>query len=144
MARAKFAAALHAAFDRTAGADNVQRALALIEAEQHASDDMARSMALKSARARARTDAAYNPHRTHTLVLEALDEYLGTCGDEYLGEVHTHSGPPVEYLNVGDPYAPTLVWYRDRYRGQHYHVHGWADALEVCERRGDIRRDAAE
>lgn len=135
---------LRAAFGRTTEPGAVARALELIHAEECHDLSTARRLALQSERAQQRDRQSYNPHRTHTLVLEALNEWLGTCGDEYLGEVEMRDGPPVEYLNVGDPYVDTVVWFRDGYRGRHYHVMGWGDALEIAERRGWIRRDAAE
>lgn len=132
----KFETRLRAAFERTVGPENVTLALALIRASERGEDNDARELALQSKRAQQRVRQSF----THTLVLEALNEYLDTCGVEYLGEVDMRNGPPVEYLNVGDPYVNTLLWYRDGYAGRHYHVGGWGDALEVCERRGWIAK----
>lgn len=140
----QFETRLRAAFERTCGPENVTRALELIRSDEHDSDETTRALALTSERAQRRDAESYHPHDTHTLVLEALCEWLDVHDSEYLGEVHMHDGPPVEYLNVGDPYVDTVLWYRDGYRGRHYHVGGWADALEWCERRGIIKRDAAE
>ncbi len=83
----------------------------------------------------------YNPPSRHHKVMTALDSLLETHGCEYLGEVHMHDGPPVEYLNTGDPYVATIVWYRDSGK---FKVQGWGDALEWCERHGVIERETDE
>ena len=75
----------------------------------------------------------YNPPGRHYKVMTALNVLLGTHGCEYLGHVDMHDGPPVEYLNVGDAYTVTVVWYRDL--KQPWRAQGYADALEWLEKR---------
>ena len=67
------------------------------------------------------------PLDSRTVVLHAVDVILGTDGVEHLGEVDMRDGPPVEYCNAGDPYAVTLVYYRD---ADALRVGCWADAAE--------------
>lgn len=116
---------LHAAFDKTATPEAVRTARKLIKGEL-------KPMAV--------SEAARNLHRQchnypdhHYLLMTALDDILGTCGVEYLGEVDMHDGPPVEYLNTGDIYATTLVYYRDSGK---FKVQSYADAVEWCKRHG--------
>lgn len=58
-------------------------------------------------------DSCYGEPDRHQLLMMALDELCRTHGVEHLGEVHLHDGPPLEYLNTGDPYGLTLLWFRD-------------------------------
>lgn len=69
----------------------------------------------------------YNDPGHHDLLMHALNALLETHGVEYVGEVDMHTGPPVEYLNTGDSYAWTLVWYRD---SEKFRVEGYCDAIE--------------
>ncbi len=129
----KFATDLHTAFDRTATPSNVDRALELIRSYRHDTRAEFRANVLEYAPAVARERECYNPPSNHDLLTTVLDDLLGTCGREYIGEVDMHDGPPVEYLNVGDSYAATLVWYRDTAK---FRVQCYADAFEWCECRG--------
>jgi hypothetical protein len=126
----KFATDMHEAFDRTATPSNVDRALELIRSYQRDTRADFQVNVLEYAPAVARERECYNPPSNHDLLTTVLDDLLGTCGREYIGEV---DGPPVEYLNVGDSYTPTLVWYRDTDR---FRVQCYADAVEWCDRRG--------
>src|SRR5688572_26207947 len=101
----KFEINLRAAFERTVGPENVTTAIALIrgEAEPLEVSEAARKLERQ----------CYNPPGHHYLLMTALDDLLGTCGVEHIGEVNMHDGPPVEYLNTGDSYALTLMWFRD-------------------------------
>lgn len=119
----KFEQRLRAAFERTAGARNVDAALAIIRGEL---DPLVVPAAVELKR------ECYNPPGRHYLTMTALDALLGTHGVEHIGEVDMHSGPPVEYLNTGDTYAATLVWYRDRVRP--WSVESWGDVAERLER----------
>jgi hypothetical protein len=129
----KFAIALHEAFDRTATPENVNQALALIDDYKRNTRADFRDIVLHHPAAQCRDSECYNPPSNHDLLMNTLDDLLGTCGVEYLGEVDMRCGPPVEYLNVGDSYAATLTWSRDT--GM-FRVEGWADALQRCERKG--------
>ena len=82
----------------------------------------------------------YGRPSRHHAVMTALNALLETYGCEYLGHVHMTDGPPVEYLNVGDAYTATLVWYRDLTGRNQWRVQGYADAVEWCERRA-VRLD---
>jgi hypothetical protein len=81
----------------------------------------------------ARYRECYHPPSHHDMLMHALNAALETHGLEYIGEVDMHDGPPVEYLNAGDSYAVTLVWYRDTDR---FRVQDYATAVEWCERKG--------
>lgn len=116
----KFEQALRATFERTAGDDNVTTALQLIRGKINPIDVSPSASRLES--------MSYHPQDKHTLVMVAVNELLGTCGVEYIGDVDMYDGPPVEYLNTGDPYAATLVWYRDRARP--WAVESWEDVAE--------------
>jgi len=81
-----------------------------------------------SAAARELANSPYGRHRRHTLVLAALDTLLGTHGVEPLGEIHPFDGPPFKYLNTGESYAPTVVWYRSSGR---YYVRCYGNLVEA-------------
>jgi hypothetical protein len=70
----------------------------------------------------------YNLPGRHYSLMTALNALLGTHGSEPLGEVHMCYGPPFEYLNVGDPYIPTLVYYRSSGR---FYVRCYGDLVEA-------------
>ncbi len=69
-------------------------------------------------------------HSRHTLRMDLLDTLLETHGVECLdGDRDSHSkSPRFEYLNVGDPYIPTVVWYRSSGR---YYVRCYGDIVEA-------------
>lgn len=119
----RFEQALRDAFERTAGDENCTKALAVIRGELDPSS--VDSVALRQ---------CHNAPDKHYATMLALDSLLGTHGVEYIGEVDMRDGPPVEYLNAGDTYAATLVWYRDRVRP--WSVESWGDVAERLERRG--------
>lgn len=121
----KFNQSMYAAFERTQGPDAVKLAIKLIRGDVKPQD--------VSQAARDLIDRCYGRPKSHYLLMTALDDILGTCGTEYLGEVDMLDGPPVEYLNAGDTYTATLVWYRDMNR---FRVETYADAVEWCEKRG--------
>src|SRR4051812_21697573 len=119
----KFEQRLRAAFERTAGDANCTKALAIIRGElDPRTVDAAQQLERQ----------CYNPPGQHYLAMTALDSLLGTHGVETLGDVDMRDGPPVEYLNTGDTYAATLVWYRDRVRP--WSVESWGDVAERMER----------
>lgn len=121
----KFEQALREAFERTCGEESVTQALAILRGElDPLTVPAARQLAL----------ACFNPPGRHYLEMTALDSLLGTCGVEHIGEVGMRDGPPVEYLNTGDTYAATLVWYRDRVRP--WAIESWGDVAERMERNG--------
>jgi len=115
----KFEQRLRAAFERTAGDENCTKALAIIRGEL---DPLTVDAAQRL------ESQCYNPPGRHYLTMTALDSLLGTHGVEHIVDVDMHNGPPVKYLNTGDIYADTLVWYRDRARP--WDVQSWGDVAE--------------
>jgi hypothetical protein len=69
----------------------------------------------------ARLAECYHPPNTADLRMSCLDAVMGTYGVEGF---QTDKGEWVTYLNAGDPYAPTIVLYRRRYR-----VACWGDLV---------------
>lgn len=63
-----------------------------------------------------RLAGCYGPPKTYDLRLHALDAI--EPGLHGLESVETVGGEFVEYLNAGDTYAPTLIYWRGRYRAQ--------------------------
>lgn len=77
---------------------------------------------------RRRIDECYHRPSRHDVTMHALNDILGTHGVEALGDIDMHDGPPFEYLNVGDPYVATVVWYRSSGR---YYVRCYGDIVEA-------------
>ena len=63
--------------------------------------------------ARERDASSYHPHKTHTLQMEALNDASGLHGVECM---RSHNGEYAEYLNAGDSYAGTIIYWRGSYR----------------------------
>lgn len=57
--------------------------------------------------------------------LAAVSELIGGHGVEYLD---LPSGPPLAYVNMGDPYRTTIFFLRGKYR-----IGSWGDELELDE-----------
>lgn len=68
-------------------------------------------------------------------ILECLNETLEMYGVEALGEVRTY-GPPAEYLNAGETYAPTLLF--DHLAGN-FKLTSWGHWYERNERKASFR-----
>ena len=122
---------LHAAFDKTATRQNVLTARKLIKGDVEPLDVSQSAL---------NTYWAWSDSRSshHYLLMTALNDLLGTCGVEHIGEVHTTNGPPVEYLNTGDSYAATLVYYRESGK---FKVQDYATAVEWCEKHGHLAKE---
>jgi len=75
-----------------------------------------------------RDRTSYNPHKTYVLRMEALDTVARTHGVE---SAQSTDGEYVEYLNTGETYANTLIYWRGRYR-----VQSLGDFVETMERQG--------
>ena len=73
----------------------------------------------------ARLAECRHPPMTSDLRLHCLNACLGTHGIEGF---QTRDGSWCDYLNAGDTYTPTIVWFRGRYR-----VACWGD---IAERHG--------
>lgn len=77
----------------------------------------------------ARIKACYNPPSTEDLRLHCLDALeSGLYGVE---AIESSDGAYADYLNAGDVYAPTLIYWNGSYR-----VQSLADFVESMERRG--------
>lgn len=66
-----------------------------------------------------------------TMILHAVDRIVDGSGIEPLGEVHM-SGPPYEYVNVGDPYTATLIYKKST---NNLYIGCYGDIVE----RGEVR-----
>lgn len=115
---------LHEAFDRTAGRDKVTKALRVLRGTL-SPDTVAETQAW--------IDQCFHRPDRMSLVLHACDALLGTCGVEGLGPVSVQLGPLVQYLNTGDTYAPTLVYYRGRTTRRCWAVESMGDIVERME-----------
>jgi hypothetical protein len=112
----------------------VEQAFKLLR-EYDTDREIFRLLVLEHPAAQRRERECYHPPSNHDLLMAALDSLLGTHGCESIGECDTTQGPPIEYLNTGDSYAATLVYYRDTDR---FKVESYADAVERAERKGWI------
>lgn len=79
-----------------------------------------------------RDRASYRTHKTYVLRMEALDAAARTYGVE---SAQSTNGEYVEYLNTGETYADTIIYWRGNYR-----VQSFGDFVETMERQG-IRFD---
>lgn len=62
-----------------------------------------------------RDRTSYHPHKTYVLRLEALS----VVGEFYgVDAIETESGEYAEYLNAGDTYVTTIIYWRGNYRLQ--------------------------
>lgn len=73
-----------------------------------------REHALMYAGAYRRDKESYYPHDTYVLKLEALNDVLGTHGVEYIPAGRGSRSPAMEYLNTGDLYNTTIVYFPER------------------------------
>lgn len=89
-----------------------------------------RQTALQYASATQRDAVSYHPHDTYVLKLEALNEVLGGYGVEYVPQGNGPNSPAFEYVNFGDSYDTTIVYFPDRAA---WRVACWGDIVE----RGD-------
>lgn len=76
--------------------------------------EMSRAELIENCPAAAERDrTSHHPHKTYVLRMEALNEIEpGLYGVE---SFQTRNGEYVEYLNTGDTYATTLIYFRGRY-----------------------------
>ena len=86
--------------------------------------EMTRAELIENCPAAAKRDReSWHPHKTFVLRLDALNEIEpGLCGAE---SFQTRAGEYVEYLNAGDTYTPTLIYFRGRYS-----IGAWGDIAE--------------
>lgn len=83
---------------------------------------MSRNELLETPAGAARDKECFNPPETWDLRMNVLDALAGTFGIE---EFRTRKGENVEYLNAGDTYAATIVYFRGN-----YYVGCWGDYAE--------------
>lgn len=119
MSRSKFERRFRAFLAHNATPENVDLAVAILRGKA--------DPCLVPAAERHRLQC-FNPPDRHTLVMIALDAIAGTCGVEYIGPVDMRRGPPLEYLNTGDTYAETLLWFRDF--ANPWRMGSWGDYAE--------------
>ncbi len=126
--KTRFETDLRAAFSRHVSTESLDFALALIAGRAEPLDVPAAAQLERQ---------CYNPPGHHHLLMTALNSLLGTHGCETVGPVDMRNGPPVEYLNAGDTYSTTLLWFRDLDSGRgRFRIGCMADAVEWCERKG--------
>ena len=102
---------------RSVFGDNAKQARAILE--------MVRSQLEERPECSAIVARCFHPPKTYILRMTALDKLAGTYGVEAF---QIRDGSWCEYLNAGDTYATTLLWFRGRYR-----VGCWGD---IAERHG--------
>lgn len=100
--------------------DNAKKARQVLEADKTKLRELIVEFNLESWRRQ-----FYNPPRIADVKLAILDKLANTCGTESFQVKNTDW---CDYLNAGDTYAPTLVYFRGRYR-----VSSWG---EIAERYG--------
>ena len=78
---------------------------------------------------KARIDSCYNPPKTYDVRMHCLNALeSGLHGVE---GIESSDGLYADYLNTGDVYAPTLIYWSGRYR-----VQSVGDFVEALERQG--------
>lgn len=88
---------------------------------------MSRAQLIEHSRAARERDASsYHPHKLYVLRMEALNEASGLHGVEY---ARSRNGEIAEYLNAGDTYCDTIIYWRGSYRCQ-----SLGDFVETMER----------
>lgn len=87
-----------------------------------------RDHALTFKAAEQRDRQSYHPHDTYVLKLEALNEVLEGYGIEYVAAGRGAKSPAFEYVNFGDTYATTLVYFPARGT---WRVTSWGDIVEA-------------
>ena len=90
---------------------------------------MTRSELLETPAGKARDLECYNPPKTYDLRLTALNAIEpGLHGCE---AVESSNGEFADYLNSGDSYNPTVIYWKGNYR-----VQSLGDFIETMERQG--------
>lgn len=112
---------LRRAFSPHVTPDDIDLALRVIRGEENATEVMDRVATQPFQRWYTLTG--------HMAVLYCLDILLGTHGVEALGgDANSHKPAPWYYLNVGDAYTVTVVWYRSSGR---YYVRSYGSIVEA-------------
>ena len=89
---------------------------------------MSRAQLLETPAGAARNAECYHPPQTWDLRMVALNKAGEFGGVEH---AETVGGEFASYLNAGDCYAPTIIYWRGRYR-----IACLGDFVETMERRG--------
>ena len=71
----------------------------------------------------------YNPPGAIIIRLNMLNDLLGGFGVECSGAVDMRNGAPLEYINTGDTYTPTICLFRGRWV-----LSSWGDIVEKHEK----------
>lgn len=93
--------------------------------------EMTRAELEKTPAGAALVASCLNPPETYTLRMAALNAAGRFYGVE---SAQTIAGEWAEYLNTGDVYAPTIIYWRGRYR-----IAALGEFIETMERRGCAR-----
>jgi len=84
-----------------------------------------------SERADAYRRSCYHAPDTESVILEAADELLGTCGTEGWPIADSNDlAAGVSYCNVGDSYVPTLFYVREPWSCGRFTVSCYATMVE--------------
>lgn len=78
-------------------------------------------------------DSCYSLPTWSERAMEALSEVLDGYGAEALWPEGEYLWPRATYVNMGDTYAPTILY---DYASQRFAVTSWGDYVETKERRG--------
>lgn len=91
--------------------------------------EMSRSQLLETEAGNARDKECYHAPKTYDLRLHVLN----ACDNGLFGveAVQSVSGEYADYLNAGDTYTPTVIYWRGRYR-----VQSIGDFVETMQRQG--------
>jgi hypothetical protein len=74
--------------------------------------------------------ACYNTPHIAELRLAALDELLEGFGVETIDPAETKNGFRIDYINMGDPYVPTIIYCAAwKYR---YRIGAWGDYVKLA------------
>lgn len=90
--------------------------------------EMSRAQLCETEAGAARVRACYHAPKTYDLRMHALDALGHTYG---LEACEASTGQHVDFLNTGDSYAPTVIYWRGAYR-----VQSLGDFVETLQRRG--------
>lgn len=81
-------------------------------------------------------DQCFNPPNRLELILSALNELLECHGVESIWSKRDELRPVAEYLNTGDTYAPTLLFFRP---STSFRVTSWGDFVETNQTRLNLK-----
>lgn len=91
--------------------------------------EMSRAQLLETEAGAARYKACHHPPKTYDLRMHVLDSL--ESGLHGLESMQSTGGEYADHLNAGDPYTPTVIYWRGSYR-----VQSVGDFMETTERQG--------